>query len=453
MSAKTKNLEPIIAIVGRPNVGKSTLFNRLARRWIAIVEDLPGVTRDRLYAEMEHNGLNYRLIDTGGWVPEGEGEFYKNLNDQLEIAITEAEAVIFLLDLKEGVMPADRMIADKLRKAKKRVFYAVNKVDNSGQEKYAYEFYELGAEKIFPISSGHGRGVAELMDAIVEAAPGVEAEEPAAQDEELETLTPRMAVLGRPNVGKSSLVNRLLGEERLLVTSIPGTTRDTVDTELEHDGKQYIFIDTAGVRRKSKIDEKLERISSLRSIKAIERSHLVLLMLDPSEGPTDQDAKLGGLLLRRGRACIVLVNKWDLVGKPELALKKIESEVQATLWHIPYAPVLPVSAKTGFGLKALFPTIDKVFEQFRRKVTTGELNRALEKVMTQAPLPHHRGQPLRVYYATQVRTRPPTFLFFANYPEIIKEPFHRFLSSRLALELGFMGTPIMLQFRARKKKS
>jgi len=448
MTRKITKHIPTIAIVGRPNTGKSTLFNRLARKRIAIMDDLPGVTRDRLYAEIDHNGMTYHLIDTAGWIPEAQGELYENLRAQLEIAVIEADVIIFLLDGKEGLNPADKMILEQLRRMKKPVFYAVNKIDNERQEKFAYEFYELGAEKIFPISALHGRGVAEMMDAIVDSVPGAKADE----EEQEETPIPRIAVIGRPNVGKSSLINRLLGEERLLVTSEPGTTRDTVDTELEHLGKKYIFIDTAGVRRKSRIDQKLERISSLRAIHTIERADIVLLMLDPAEGPTDQDSKLAGIVLRRGKACIVLINKWDLVPKPDVSLEEIKKAVTTVLWHISFAPVLPISAKTGFGINKLFPTIDDVFIQYQRKVSTSELNRALGTAMKQTQLPHHHGQPLRIYYATQTKTCPPTFLFFANYPEIIKEPFRRFLQARLSRELQFFGTPLVLQFRARKKK-
>jgi len=445
---KTGKQIPIIAIVGRPNVGKSTLFNRLARRRIAIVDDLPGVTRDRLYAEMDHNGMSYNVIDTAGWVPEAEEELYENLRAQLEIALSEADAIIFLLDSRDGVNPADQMIVDRLRRVKKPVFYVINKVDNDRQEKSVYEFYELGVEQVFPISSAHGRGVAELMDAITEAVPG-----PREEDVETEeSAVPRIAVIGRPNVGKSSLINRLLGEERLLVTSEPGTTRDTVDTEVEHQGNRYLFIDTAGIRRKARIDQKLERISSIRAIKAIGRADIVLLMMDPAEGPTDQDAKLAGLLLRRGRAGILLLNKWDLVPNPRVARDKIDQAVKTHLWHLAFAPVLPVSAKTGYGLDKLFPVIDTVFLQYQRKVSTSELNRVLPQILKQTQLPNHRGQPLRIYYATQTRIRPPTFLFFVNYPEIIKEPFRRFLHSRLAQALSFSGTPLILQFRARTKK-
>ncbi len=440
---------PTIAIVGRPNVGKSTLFNRLARRRIAIVDDLPGVTRDRLYAEMDHNGMVYHLIDTAGWVPEAVGELVENLRAQLEVALSEAEAIIFLLDGRDGINPADQTIVDRLRKSRKPVFFTVNKIDNNQQEKFVYEFYQLGVDQVFPISSGHGRGVAELMDAIVEAVPGAKFEE----EESEESEVPRIAVIGRPNVGKSSLINRLLGEERLLVTSQPGTTRDTVDTEVEYRGKKYFFIDTAGIRRKTRIDEKLERISSIRAIKAIGRADLVLLMLDPAEGPTDQDAKLAGLLLRRGRAGIILLNKWDLVPNPGVAQDKIDQAVKKYLWHFAFAPVLPVSAKTGFGLDKLFPTIDAVFQQYQRKISTSELNRVLPLILKQTQLPNHRGQPLRIYYATQTKSRPPTFLFFVNYPEIIKEAFSRFLHSRLAQALSFSGTPLILQFRARTKKS
>jgi len=445
---KNQQKIPTIAIVGRPNVGKSTLFNRLARKRLAIVDDLPGVTRDRLYSRMEWQGKIYNLIDTGGWIPEAEGELIEELTEQVELAVREADAIIFLLDARDGVVEGDKMIADQLRRIKKPVFYAVNKIDSRHQEKLLWEFYQLGAEEIFPISALHNRGIDQLMEAISQTLPGADME---ILEKELAPEIPRIAVIGRPNVGKSSLINRILGQERLLVTSEPGTTRDAVDTEIEFQGKKYLFIDTAGMRRKSKIDRKLERISVLRAVKAIERADIILLMVDATEGPTDQDAKLAGLFLRRAKAGIVLLNKWDLVPKPEVSLSEIESAVKTRLWHIAFAPVLPISAKTGFGLEALFPTIDKVFEQYNRRVSTGELNRKLERILTQTQLPHYQGKPLKVYYATQAGTRPPLFVFFVNYPQAIKEPFKRFLHNRLIKEFKFFGTPLLLEFRAKSK--
>lgn len=438
---------PTIAIVGRPNVGKSTLFNRLAGEKIAIVDNLPGVTRDRLYAKMEWQGMSYGLIDTGGWVPGAEDELHTELKTQLELAVSEADAVIFLLDGKDGLLPPDRIIADELRKIKKPVFFVVNKIDNSQQEKFAYEFYELGSEHIHMVSAEHGRGVAEFLDELAAKVPGAKPSEL-----EPEPSVPRIAVIGRPNVGKSSLVNYLLGESRLLVTSKPGTTRDAVDNEIEYQGRRYILIDTAGLRRKSKIDQKLERICTLRALKALERASLVLLMVDAVEGATDQDAKLAGVLLRRGRAGIILLNKWDLVEDPEKSGDRLKKNVETTLRHIHFAPVLRVSAKTGFGMSEIFPTVDAVFEQYNRKITTGELNRKIERILAQTRMPHKQGRPLKIFYATQTRVRPPTFTLFVNYPEIIKQPFIRFLQNRLEQEFEFFGTPISIQFRARSKR-
>jgi len=450
MSQKGSIKIPTIAILGRPNVGKSTLFNRLAGKRIAIVDDLPGVTRDRLYSRMDWNGMVYNLIDTGGWVPEEKDELHLNLEEQLEIAISEAELIIFLMDVREGLNPADQMIVEKLRKLKKPVFYVANKADNERREKFAWEFYQLGVDKIFPISALHGRGVAELMEAIAEKLPGASLKE--LEPSETETV-PKIAVIGRPNVGKSSLINRILGQERLLVTSEPGTTRDAVDSEVKIGGKKYIFIDTAGIRRKAKISAKLERISVLRAIKAIERADIALLMLDPMETATDQDARLGGLFLRRERAVIILLNKWDLVPKPDVSLKEIEKAVKQSLWHLSFAPVIPISAKTGYGIDKLFALIDRVYQDYQARVGTGELNRKLGKILAQAPLPNYRGKPLKIYYTTQTRTKPPSLVFFVNYPEIIKEPFKRFLANQLIKEFELIGTPLTLEFRARKKRT
>ena len=446
MAKKFSRKTPIIAIVGRPNVGKSTLFNRLAGERIAIVDDMPGVTRDRLYAKMDWSGMAYNLIDTGGWVPGAEDELHTELKTQLDIAVKEADAVIFMLDAKDGLLPADRMIADALRKSKKPVFHAVNKVDTNSQEKFMYEFYELGADKIYPVSAEHSRGVAELLDALVGKVPGASQ---AVLDAEEESPIPRIAVIGKPNVGKSSLINHLLGEQRLLVTSEPGTTRDAVDNEIEFQGKKYIFIDTAGLRRKNKIEDKLERISTVRAIRAIERAHLVILMIDAMESATEQDAKLAGLILRRGRACILLLNKWDLVPKPDAAEGEIKKELKQSLWHIDFAPILPISVKTGAGLDELFPTITAVIEQYNRKIPTRDLNKRLEQILTRTQLPNRQGKPFKIFYATQTRVRPPTFVMFVNYPDIIKDAFERFLQKSLAEEFEFFGTPIVLQFRER----
>jgi len=450
MSEKGNIKIPVIAILGRPNVGKSTLFNRLSRKRIAIVDDLPGVTRDRLYSRMDWNGMAYNLIDTGGWVPEEKDELHLNLEEQLKLAISEAELIIFLLDVREGLNPADQMIVEKLRRVKKPVFFVANKADNERREKFAWEFYQLGVDKIFPISALHGRGVAELIEAIAEKVPGPSLKE--LEQSEAETV-PKIAVIGRPNVGKSSLINLILGEQRLLVASEPGTTRDAVDTEVKIGEKRYIFIDTAGIRRKSKISAKLERISALRAIKAMERADIALLLLDPMESATDQDARLGGLFLRRERAGIILLNKWDLVPKPDVSLKEIEKAVRQSLWHLSFAPVIPISAKTGYGMDKLFPLIDRVYQDYQVRIGTGELNRMLGKILAQAPLPNYRGKPLKIYYTTQTRTKPPGLVFFVNYPEIIKEPFKRFLANQLIQEFQLIGTPLALEFRARKKRA
>jgi len=453
---------PVVAIVGRPNVGKSTLFNRVIGFKKAAVDDRPGVTRDRLYEEAEILGRRFMVMDTGGLEPAPESDLLAAMRVQTMVAVEEAAVIVLLVDGRKGLTPADEEVADLLRRATKPVVLAVNKVDGPRHEELAADFWQLGFETLYTISSAHGRGVYELLQAVIAQLPEPDdlTEEDELTDEQLsgefEAPEPidaiRVAVIGRPNVGKSTLINRLLGEERLLVHDSPGTTMDPVDSVLEAAGQRYVLVDTAGVRRKARIDDQLERFISLRSIRAIERCHVSLLMMDATEGPTDQDARLAELVAARGRAIILLLNKWDRVkGLEDVNSHTTEDALEQRLPHASWAPHLFISAKTGKGLHRILPMVNRVFECFDRRISTAELNRFLEWAVTQHTPPQRYHRPVRLHYCTQARVRPPTFVFFSNTPEGIKTPYRRYLSNRLRQEFDFEGTPLRLHFRKRRK--
>lgn len=437
---------PLIAVVGRPNVGKSTLFNRLAGSRLALVDDEPGVTRDRIYSRMEWLGRVWALVDTGGFEPEA-GDILAHMRAQTEAAIAEADAVIFLLDGKKGINPADHEVAMALRKSAKPVFYVVNKVDGPRHEGRVADFHELGADRLFAVSATHGYAVDELLDAIAERVPGV----PQAELEEEEDARVRVAVIGKPNVGKSTLINALLGQDRLLVHDRPGTTRDAIDTEVRINNKTYLFVDTAGMRRKSRIDTRLERYSAMRALKSIERCHLAIIIMDAKEGVVDQDAKIAGLAHDRGRAIILVFNKWDLVEDTEKARARLERQVADRLPHVAYAPVLTISALEKKRVGKLGQLIEQVTEQHNKRVSTGELNRRLEAWLSETP-PPSGAKPVKIFYASQTGVRPPSFVFFANRPENVPTSYQRYLTNRLRDAYGFEGTPIKTFFRPRKKK-
>ncbi len=439
---------PIVAIVGRPNVGKSTLFNRLARARIAIVHDSPGVTRDRHYADTSGYGKPYTVVDTGGFDPQDEDPMKAGIADHVRSAIEEADAIVFVTDATTGPNEADRAAIKLLRESGKPVFYAANKADSPSVDADAFDLYRLGIDQVFPVSALHGRGVGELEAALVAALP--ESDPEPVDDVQ---APPRIALIGRPNAGKSSLLNRILGENRVLVDARPGTTRDAIDALVERDGKQYVFIDTAGIRRKAKVAKEgsaVESLSVLSSIRSIERAHVVVALFDASEGVAEQDAKILGLAEERGRAMIVALNKIDLLKKPELG--KAEGDARDKLTFVPYAPIVRTSAKTGRGVTELFATIDRVREAFYKRVPTGELNRFFEQVLDSHPPPTMGSRAPRLYYVTQAEVAPPTFIAMTNAPDSIHFSYRRFVVNQLRKHFGFEGVPVRVHYKARRRR-
>jgi len=438
---------PLVAVVGRPNVGKSTLFNRLARRRLAIVHDEPGVTRDRHYVDTSAFGRDYVLIDTGGFDPDSDDPMKSGIARHVEEAIKEADVVVFISDAAVPLTGADRVAVKLLRKANKPVIFAANKADSPKLDADAFELYRLGVEKVYPISALHGRGIGELEAAIVEAMPPRRAEAADA-----EGLVPRITITGKPNAGKSSLMNRILGEERMLVDARPGTTRDAIDALVERDGKKYIFVDTAGVRRKGKVtkaSDVVEAASVGAAIGAMERSSVVVLLVDAKEGVAEQDAKILGLANDRGRGMIIALNKIDLLSKSEIA--KAEEAAREKISFAPFVPVVHVSAKTGRGLPNLFSTIERVSSAFHTRVPTGELNRFFETVLQTRPPPTSGGRAPRLYYITQAETSPPLFVVISSSPESVHFSYQRFVTNQLRRHFGFEGVPLRVAYREKRR--
>lgn len=437
--------KPIVAIIGRPNVGKSTLFNRLAGERISIVEDTPGVTRDRIYADAEWLNYNFTIIDTGGLEPESDDMILKSMYAQAEIAIGSADVIVFVTDVKTGVTDSDMQVANILRKAQKPVLVAVNKVDDLA--KYSmdvYEFYQLGLGDPIGVSAGQMLGLGELLDAVVAHFP-----EEAKNQEEEDVI--KVAVIGKPNVGKSSLINRILGEERVIVSDIAGTTRDAIDSDYVYEGQKYTFIDTAGMRRKSKIKENIEKFSIIRAVAAVERADVCILMINAEEGITDQDTKIAGIAHEAGKAVIIAVNKWDLVEKDNHTMNKFIKDIDTELKYMPYAPKIFISAMTGQRVSKLFNMIKAVNENNARRVATGVLNDVLIEAMAMNQPPADKGRPLRIYYMTQVSVRPPTFVLFVNDTELLHFSYKRYIENQLREAFGFEGTPIHFIARNRKE--
>ena len=438
-------MKSILAIVGRPNVGKSTLFNQIAGGKKAIVYNEPGVTRDRNYADVIWEKSSFTLIDTGGFEPVSKDRIFVQMREQCQLAMEEADVVLFVMDGKEGLTPSDKEIADILRRLNKPVFYIVNKIDGHQHEERAYEFYKLGVGRIFTLSAEHRYGLNELMDEVMEVLPGaIEAEE--------DGDATKVAMLGRPNVGKSSLINRVLGYKRVIVDEAPGTTRDAIDTRFERDGKRYTLIDTAGIRRKSRISLRLEKYSIVEALRTIDRCHVALLLLDPKEGVTDQDARIGGFIHEKGKGCMIVVNKWDLVEKESQTMAKYEKEIYEDLKYLSYAPILFISALTGQRVKKVLDTIDHVAEEAQKRIPTSPLNKALERWVKRFPPPSYRTRQVKLNYITQVSVAPPTFLIYTNFPEGIHFSYERYLLNQMREAFGFAGVPIRLQFRKKRKE-
>lgn len=452
---------PIVALVGRPNVGKSTLFNRIAGRRLAIVEDLPGTTRDRLYADAEWTAKPFTLVDTGGIelvegldrdvqrdtqpLSTGSASFRREIREQAEIAIQEADVVVFLVDAKEGITSGDLEVAEVLRRSTKPVVVAANKADNQERRLAAVEFYELGLGEPFAISALHGTGVGDLLDAVVEDLP--------AQEEPEEEHLLKIAIVGRPNVGKSSLLNALLGEERAIVSEIPGTTRDSIDTRVIVQGEPIVLIDTAGIRRRGHIEPGVEKYSVMRTLRAVQRADVVLLLLDATQGVTAQDAHVAGYILEEWKSIVVVVNKWDLVEKDSYTMHAFTQRIRSELKFLDYVPVIFISAKTGQRVGKVIPLAQKVYAERTQRIPTADLNRLVQEAVVQHQPPSKTGKRLKFLYATQAEVAPPTFVLFVNDADLVHFTYERYLENRIRQRYPFEGTPIKLTFRSRSDRA
>lgn len=438
--------KPIVAIVGRPNVGKSTFFNRIIGRQVSIVEDTPGVTRDRIYAEAEWQGNRFTLVDTGGIEMESDDLIKRQMRTQAQLAAETADLILFFVDGRDGLTGEDHDVADYLRKIKKPVLLVVNKVDNASREDAMYEFFELGVGEPYAISSVHGMGTGDLLDAVVAAVDTV-------QEPDDAEGTVRIAVVGKPNSGKSSLVNRMLGEDRTIVSPVAGTTRDAIDTPFTANGKPYVIVDTAGIRRKARIEqESLERFSVIRALSAVRRCDVAVLMIDADAGVSDQDAKIASYVQESGKPAVILVNKWDLVEKDESTTGKYINDIRTQLVFMQYAPVQFVSCKTGQRLHKVLEMVDQVFENSRRRVATGLLNDVIGDAVSAMEPPATNGRRLRIYYSTQTGICPPEFTLFTNEADLMRDPYKRYLENHLRKTFDFTGTPIKLTCRSRQEK-
>ena len=439
---------PVLAIVGRPNVGKSTLFNKLLGERKAIVDDSPGVTRDRNYGEAEWAGRKFQLIDTGGLNIDAEGGLEESVQKQSRLALREADVILFLFDGKGGLNPLDREAVGLLRKEDKPVLFAVNKIDSRQRADNLYEFYALGIDPLFSISAEHGLGISDLMDEVVQQFPNAEE-----SDEKTEEKAPlRISVVGRPNVGKSTLINRLLGFERSVVDSTPGTTRDALDTPFKLEGEPCLLVDTAGIRRKARINDQLERFSVSHSLRSVDRGDLVIHILDGVEGVTDQDAQILSYACQRGKALLLAVNKWDVVSKNGADVESYREEVYHQLSFLDFVPVAFISASTGYGVRRMLETAGGVLRAYGKKVSTSAMNQALQRIVRAHAAPLSQGKPVKFYYGTQTGTRPPTFTLFVNTPQAVPESYQRYLIHQLREHLALEYVPIRLVLRARREE-
>ena len=438
--------KPVVAIVGRPNVGKSTLFNALAGENISIVKDTPGVTRDRIYADITWLDKSFTMIDTGGIEPDSKDIILSQMREQAEIAIATADVIMFMVDVKQGLVDSDGKVADMLRRSNKPIVLVVNKVDNfAKQQADVYEFYNLGLGDPFPVSAVGKQGLGDMLDEVTKHFVDIEG-----ADEEDER--PRVAIIGKPNVGKSSLINKLLGENRLIVSNIAGTTRDAVDTVVKRNDNEYVFIDTAGIRRKSKIKEEIERYSIIRTVTAVERADVVVMMIDAVEGVTEQDAKIAGIAHDKGKGVIIVVNKWDAVEKNDKTIYEYTNKIKDTLSFMPYAEMLFISALTGQRLNKLFDLIDVVIENHAMRVGTGVLNEIMAEAVAMQQPPSDKGKRLKLYYITQVSVKPPTFVIFVNDKELMHFSYTRYIENKIREAFLFKGTPLRFIIRERKEK-
>ncbi len=438
--------KPVVAIVGRPNVGKSTLFNALAGEQISIVKDTPGVTRDRIYADVTWLNYNFTLIDTGGIEPESKDIILSQMREQAEIAIASADVIIFMVDVRQGLVDSDSKVANMLRRSGKPVVLVVNKVDSFQKMMTdVYEFYNLGIGDPVPVSSVGKLGIGDMLDEVVKHFP-----ESAAEDEEDER--PRIAIVGKPNVGKSSIINKIVGESRVIVSDIAGTTRDAIDTDITYNGNEYVFIDTAGLRRKNKIKEELERYSIIRTVTAVERADVVLVVIDATEGVTEQDAKIAGIAHERGKGIIVVVNKWDAIEKNDKTIYEHTNRIKDILSFMPYAEILFISAKTGQRVGKIFDTIDMVIENQNLRIQTGVLNEILSEAVAMQQPPSDKGKRLKIFYMTQVSVKPPTFVIFVNNKELMHFSYTRYLENKVRDTFGFRGTALRFIIRERGEK-
>ena len=437
--------KPIVAIVGRPNVGKSTLFNALAGQKISIVKDTPGVTRDRIYADIDWLNYNFTMIDTGGIEPDSSDIILAQMREQAQIAIDTADVIIFMTDVKQGLIDADAKVADMLRRSQKPVVLVVNKVDNFNKMMAdVYEFYNLGIGDPVPISASQRSGIGDMLDKVVEHFKSLDLEED-------EDDRPKVAIVGKPNVGKSSIINKLTGESRVIVSNIAGTTRDAIDTDVKWNGKEYVFIDTAGLRRKNKIKEEIERYSIIRAVTAVERADVVIIVIDATEGVTEQDAKIAGIAHDRGKGIIIAVNKWDAIEKDNNTVKKHTEKIRQILSFMPYAEILFISAKSGQRLNKIFEMIDVVIENNSMRVATGVLNEIVTEAVAMQQPPTDKGKRLKIYYVTQVAVKPPTFVVFVNDKNLMHFSYTRYLENRIRDTFGFRGTALKFITRERKE--
>ena len=440
-------MKPIVAIVGRPNVGKSTFFNRITRSRDAIVDDLPGVTRDRNFGDARWNDKLFTLVDTGGFAEGDDDPFAPHIRQQVVQAVDDADAVILVLDGKGGVSPFDADLIHTLRTIEKPAYFVVNKIDGEAQENALSDFYALGIDPLFPLSAEHGYGVSDFMDALTDTFPE-------ADDTDAHPDAVRIAVVGKPNAGKSSLINAILGEQRLVVSDVAGTTRDSIDSVFERDGQQYLLIDTAGIRRKGKVSMRLEKFSIIKALRSLERCHVALIVIDAEQGISDQDARVAGYAQDRGCGAIFLLNKWDLVDNRDgKALKRMTESLRLTAKFLSFAPVLTVSAKTGMRIQRIFPIVDTVYRQYSARISTGPLNKALTQALERTPPSLHKGKRLKFYYGTQVSTRPPTFVSFVNFPEAVHFSYQRYLTNQIRSAFGLDQTPVRLLLRQRTGKN